>query len=128
MPVHGNLNNIKKFKCFYYFGINVYLVYFILGTSILKLKANDTDDPTTANGQLEYQITEGNVGGKFRIDKNTAEIFVQSGATFDYDSRKRYEMKVNVLLLLKLFYTPTPSTMGDYIVQSNFVGSNSRVS
>jgi len=56
--------------------------------------AKDEDDSSTDNGILEYSITEGNVGGRFAIDKATGEFFTSNTAVFDVETQDRYTLKV----------------------------------
>lgn len=68
---------------------------FFLGLSILQVSATDADDPTSENGQLEYNLVSGNVGGRFTIDKTTGELYVSVGAVFDYEIRNVYNLTVS---------------------------------
>ncbi|XP_053380396.1 cadherin EGF LAG seven-pass G-type receptor 2-like [Mercenaria mercenaria] len=63
---------------------------------IVKVTATDADDPTTKNGQLQYSIFSGNIGGKFDINTNNGEIFVVKNVKLDHDENSRYEMKIIV--------------------------------
>lgn len=64
---------------------------------MLQISAFDDDDPTSANGQLEYNLISGNVGGRFRLDQTTGELFVSDGATFDFDVQNVYFMQVGTV-------------------------------
>ncbi|XP_064641440.1 cadherin-87A-like [Lineus longissimus] len=63
------------------------------GTFVLTVSASDKDLKTSSNGKIRYRIELG-AAGKFQIDPLLGNITVTGGASFDYDNKKQYLMKV----------------------------------
>ncbi|KAK3593636.1 hypothetical protein CHS0354_025527 [Potamilus streckersoni] len=61
--------------------------------SILTVKANDADDPSTGSGQIKYSIQDGDQG-KFVIDEITGRFSTSLDATFNFDTQKQYIITV----------------------------------
>ena len=74
--------------------------FFFIGFSILTISASDNDDSTSENGQVEYNLVSGNVGGRFELDKNTGELLVSQGAVFDFQTQNLYIMQVREIFRL----------------------------
>ena len=75
-------------------------LFFFIGFSILTISASDNDDSTSENGQVEYNLVSGNVGGRFELDKNTGELLVSQGAVFDFQTQNLYIMQVREIFRL----------------------------
>uniref|UniRef100_A0AAY4C8E6 FAT atypical cadherin 1 n=1 Tax=Denticeps clupeoides TaxID=299321 RepID=A0AAY4C8E6_9TELE len=60
------------------------------GQKVISLNATDEDSPP--NTKLLFSISDGNTGGKFRIDSSSGDIFVQNSAVL----RSRYKLTVRV--------------------------------
>uniref|UniRef100_A0AAY4AYK1 FAT atypical cadherin 1 n=1 Tax=Denticeps clupeoides TaxID=299321 RepID=A0AAY4AYK1_9TELE len=60
------------------------------GQKVISLNATDEDSPP--NAKLLFSISDGNTGGKFRIDSSSGDIFVQNAAVL----RSRYKLTVRV--------------------------------
>ncbi|KAL3876984.1 hypothetical protein ACJMK2_034754 [Sinanodonta woodiana] len=61
--------------------------------SILTVKANDADDPSTGSGQVRYNIQDGDQG-KFVIDDTTGRFSTSADATFNFDTQKQFIITV----------------------------------
>jgi len=59
-----------------------------IGHTVLTLTANDKDE----SSRLRYEITSGNFGGAFSVDKTTGAISV--ARPLDYESRQKFELQL----------------------------------
>ena len=57
-----------------------------IGHTVLTITAEDEDKAA----ELRYEITEGNIGGAFAVDKQTGAIAVN--ARLDYETRSQYDL------------------------------------
>jgi hypothetical protein len=74
------------------------------GTVLLTVSASDLDLKTSPNGRISYRIELGSEG-KFDIHPISGIIKVASKAKFDFDSKKKYIMKVGILhIRLKIIH------------------------
>ena len=64
---------------------------------LLTVSATDQDDPTSFNGQLEYNIDSGNIGGVFAINETTGVFSTSSSASFDFQERNNFTVIVSIL-------------------------------
>ncbi|XP_043475146.1 neural-cadherin isoform X3 [Leptopilina heterotoma] len=67
--------------------------------TVLTVTAKDHDE----SSRIRYEITSGNIGGAFAVKNMTGAIYV-AGA-LDYETRKRYELKLTASDNLKENYT-----------------------
>lgn len=52
----------------------IHVYYFLLpGKTVVEVKATDADDPTTANAELRYSLTHGDISA-FEIDSITGRL------------------------------------------------------
>ena len=65
------------------------------GMSVLAVRANDADAPSSLNGQVKYRIMTG-AQDKFELNDTNGVITVAPDASFDYDVQNQYEMSVSL--------------------------------
>nr|XP_004553553.1 cadherin-5 [Maylandia zebra] len=63
-----------------------------IGRIVVEVKATDADDPTTANAELRYSLTHGDISA-FEIDSITGVISCKIN-TFDRETREEYVVVV----------------------------------
>ncbi|KAM7408338.1 hypothetical protein PAMA_002172 [Pampus argenteus] len=65
----------------------------IIGTKVVEVRATDADDPTTANGDLKYTLTQDGDLSAFQIDGNTGVISCKI-STLDRETKSQYVVVV----------------------------------
>ena len=73
------------------------LAFFVESISdfyLLDVFAVDEDDPTTKNGQIEYDVGSGGQG-QFKMHVN-GSFYTAPGAQFDFDLIKEYTVIVSI--------------------------------
>ncbi|GLD69635.1 cadherin-5-like protein [Lates japonicus] len=64
-----------------------------IGTKVVEVRATDADDPTTANGELRYSLTQDGEYSAFQIDSNTGVISCKI-QTLDRETKSQYVVVV----------------------------------
>ncbi|KAF7662471.1 hypothetical protein LDENG_00233950 [Lucifuga dentata] len=64
-----------------------------IGTKVVEVRATDADDPTTANGELRYTLTQAGDRSAFEIDSITAVISARLDS-LDRETRSQYVVVV----------------------------------
>ncbi|KAG7512107.1 hypothetical protein JOB18_020379 [Solea senegalensis] len=66
-----------------------------MGTKVVEVNATDADDPTTANGELRYSLTQYGDVSAFEIDSVTGVISCKTN-TLDRETKSQYVLVVKV--------------------------------
>ncbi|KAL7384109.1 hypothetical protein ABVT39_024285 [Epinephelus coioides] len=61
----------------------------MIGTKVVEVRATDADDPTTANGELRYSLTQGGDLSAFEIDSISGVISCKTN-TLDRETKGQY--------------------------------------
>ncbi|XP_029305204.1 cadherin-5 [Cottoperca gobio] len=64
-----------------------------IGTKVVEVRATDADDPSTANGELRYSLTQGEDVSAFQIDSVTGVISCKTN-TLDRETKSQYVVVV----------------------------------